>query len=239
MKLFAGTALTALLASGAALAEPNGWYGAVDAGWNMFGDEPRVTSSTLPAAEFDLGVENGWAGFGRIGYRFNPSWRLELEGGYRSGSLVSADRADYASPVPPTAICSPAYTGANACGGPDGDVRATTLMANLIYDFPSTFFGMRPYVGVGAGVNRVNTDLNGRIGQNAAVAIIADDSSTALAGQAIAGIAWAVSDRANIDLTYRYLRSGFDFETSASSPASSLGVMDGDYESHTVSLGLR
>ena len=57
IKLFAGVAIAALLSAGAAAAEPNGWYGAVDAGWNIFGDEPRAVST--PGAVFDLGVENG------------------------------------------------------------------------------------------------------------------------------------------------------------------------------------
>jgi len=237
-RLFAGAAIAALLSAGAASAEPNGWYGAIDAGWNMFGDEP-VATSTTPSADFDLGVENGWAAFGRLGYRFNPNWRVELEGGHRTGDFVSADRADYGLPAPPTAICSPAYTGANACGGPEGDLNATTLMANVIYDFGPSYFGMRPFVGLGLGVNRVNTEFAGRIGQNPAATISADDSSTSFAAQALAGVAWAVSDRANIDVTYRYLRSEFDFDSSVSSAPAALGAFDGDYDSHTVTLGLR
>ena len=46
IKLFTGVAAAALLCAGAASAEPLGWYGAVDAGWNMFGDEPRALSTT-------------------------------------------------------------------------------------------------------------------------------------------------------------------------------------------------
>ena len=149
IKLFAGAAIAALLSAGAASAEPTGWYGAVDAGWNMFGDEPRALSTT-PRAAFDLGVENGWAAFARIGYRFDENWRVELEGGHRSGDLVSADRADYSSPVPPSAICSPSYTTLTAiCGGPDGELTATTLMVNVLYDFGPSYFGARPIVGMG------------------------------------------------------------------------------------------
>jgi opacity protein-like surface antigen len=54
-------------------------------------------------------------------------------------------------------------------------------------------------------VNRVNVDTVGRLRQNPGVTFAADDSSTKFAAQAIAGLAWAVGDRANIDLTYRYL----------------------------------
>ena len=175
IKLFAGAAIAALLSAGAASAEPTGWYGAVDAGFNMFGDEPRALSNT--GAVFDMGVENGWAGFARIGYRFDENWRVELEGGHRSGDLISADRADYASPVPPTAICAPSYTGITPCGGPEGDLSATTLMVNVLYDFGPGYFGARPFVGLGAGVNRVSTRFDGRIGGAPGVVISADDSS--------------------------------------------------------------
>ncbi len=81
-KLFAGAAIAALLSAGAASAEPNGWYGAVDAGWNLFGDELQVQSTT-PAAAFDLGVENGWAAFGRIGYRCARGYLVAKRSLYR------------------------------------------------------------------------------------------------------------------------------------------------------------
>ena len=53
-------------------------------------------------------------------------------------------------------------------------------------------------------------------------------------------MAWAISDRANIDLTYRYLTGDAEFATTSSNAAFSQGVFEGDYDnSHTVTLGLR
>jgi len=126
------------------------------------------------------------------------------------------------------------------CYSPEGDITSTTLMANVIYDFGYSAWGVRPFVGLGVGANHVNTDTVGRLRQNPAVAFAADDSSTKFAAQAIAGLAWSVSDRANIDLTYRYLTGDASFNTFTSSAANSFGEMDGDYDqSHTVTLGLR
>src|SRR5690606_905988 len=92
-----------------------------------------------------------------------------------------------------------------ACEGPEGDVTATSLMMNVIYDFGNADSAMRPFIGLGAGVNRVNTEFLGTYAVNRAVVVGADDSSTDLAAQAIAGLAWSLSDRASLDLTYRYL----------------------------------
>ena len=71
---------------------------------------------------------------------------------------------------------------------------------------------LRPFIGLGAGVNRVNTEFLGTLGGNRTVGVGADDSSTELAAQVIAGLAFAISDRANLDLTYRYLMSNIEFD---------------------------
>jgi outer membrane protein OmpA-like peptidoglycan-associated protein len=113
-------------------------------------------------------------------------------------------------------------------------------MANVIYDFGSEYWGVRPFVGLGVGVNRVNTDLIGTLRQPVrTTTFVADDSSTKFAAQAIAGLAYAIGDRANIDLTYRYLTGDMEF-ASVTSGAPALGTWEGDYDqSHTVTLGLR
>ena len=83
VKLLAGVAMAGLFAAGAASADPNGWYGAIDAGYHMADAET--------AAGFDIEVDDDWAGFARLGYRFTPNWRVELEGGYRPGEVESID----------------------------------------------------------------------------------------------------------------------------------------------------
>ena len=233
LKLLAGVALAGIFAAGAASAEPDGWYGAVDAGFHTMEDGINAESQTT-GNNFDFEVNDGWAAFARLGYRFNPNWRVELEGGYRSGD-VGKVRAVSGN----NGVCNvtPATGG---CFSPDGDIESTTLMANVIYDFGWEYWGVRPFVGLGAGVNHVNTDIVGRHRNNRLVGFAADDSSTKFAAQAIAGLAWAISDRANIDLTYRYLTGDAEFNTFTSVPAYNQGVLEGDYDnSHTVTLGLR
>ena len=48
VKLLAGVAMAGLLSAGAAAAEPNGWYGAIDAGYHSLGDVETVSPTTGP-----------------------------------------------------------------------------------------------------------------------------------------------------------------------------------------------
>ncbi|WP_154726931.1 outer membrane protein, partial [Brevundimonas mediterranea] len=203
LKLLASVAVAGLFAAGAASAEPNGWYGAIDAGYHMIDDINAESSTT--GANWNYEVNDGWAAFARLGYRFNPNWRVELEGGYRSGDIGTVRAVSGTQ-----GLCNltPATGG---CFSPEGDIESTTLMANVIYDFGYEAWGIRPFVGLGAGVNHVNTDTVGNLRANRGASFGADDSSTEFAAQAIAGLAWAVGDRTNIDLTYRYLTGDASF----------------------------
>ncbi|MGH7021809.1 MAG: outer membrane protein, partial [Brevundimonas sp.] len=231
--ILASSAAAALaLSAGAASAEPNGWYGAVDAGYQIIDDVNAESSTT--GAHWDWEVNNGWAAFARLGYRFNPNWRVELEGGYRSGDIGTVRAVE--NGVPGLCNLTPA---AGPCHSPEGDIESTTLMGNVIYDFGYSAWGIRPFVGLGVGVNHVKTDTVGNIRGNRGATFTADDSSTKFAAQAIAGLAWSISDRANIDLTYRYLTGDMAFDSNTVGGVQ-YGEWEGSYDqSHTVTLGLR
>ncbi|AQR63015.1 cell envelope biogenesis protein OmpA [Brevundimonas sp. LM2] len=237
IKLLASVAAMGLMAAGAASAEPDGWYGAVDAGYHFAQGQYNVEAAGN-GVNWQIDANDGWAAFARLGYRFNPNWRVELEGGYRSGDVGTIR---HSTGTVPSGVCN--FTPATgACFSPEGDVESTTLMANVIYDIGGEYWGVRPFVGLGVGVNRVNTDFTGTIRGQRGVSIVADDSSTKFAAQALAGLSYAVGDRANIDLTYRYLTGEFEFDTTTSSAlaVNNYGTFEGDYDdSHTVTLGLR
>ncbi|TFW00654.1 porin family protein, partial [Brevundimonas sp. S30B] len=236
--ILASSAAGALaLSAGAASAEPNGWYGAIDAGWHTI--DPLALESSATGVEWDWEVNDGWAAFARLGYRFNPNWRVELEGGYRSGDIGTVRRG---SDVAPSGLCN-VTPATGPCHSPEGGITATTLMANVIYDFGTEFWGLRPFVGLGAGINHVSTDAYGIVRtpvRTPADVFGADDSSTKFAAQALAGVAFALGERANIDLTYRYLIGDMSFDTTTFTPTTNFGTWDGEYKnSHTVTLGLR
>ncbi|WP_292180187.1 outer membrane beta-barrel protein, partial [Brevundimonas sp.] len=129
------------------------------------------------------------------------------------------------------------------CFSPEGDIESYTLMANVIYDFGYEAWGVRPFVGLGAGANQVQTKTTGTLRANRSATFAVDDKSTKFAAQAIAGLAWAIGDRTNIDLTYRYLTGDASWVSSTVGTgvgATAFGTWDGDYDqSHAVTLGLR
>ena len=90
-RLLAGTASVVLLGlAGPAMADPDGWYGALDLGYHWQEDLGTFSEGNAPDGgpyNFNWSTESTWAGFARLGYRFNPNWRVELEGGYRPGDI--------------------------------------------------------------------------------------------------------------------------------------------------------
>ena len=68
--ILATSAVGALaLSAGVANAEPNGWYGAVDAGYHTIDTIESYSSRT--GQLFDFEVQDDWAAFARLGYRFD------------------------------------------------------------------------------------------------------------------------------------------------------------------------
>ncbi|MBL0947834.1 MAG: cell envelope biogenesis protein OmpA, partial [Brevundimonas sp.] len=54
VKLLASVAAVGIFAAGAASAEPNGWYGAIDAGWHKVNDVYAVDSLAGNGWEFEI-----------------------------------------------------------------------------------------------------------------------------------------------------------------------------------------
>jgi OOP family OmpA-OmpF porin len=45
----------------------------------------KATSST--GYNWTFSQDEDWAGFGRVGYKFSPNWRVEAEYGYRNSDI--------------------------------------------------------------------------------------------------------------------------------------------------------
>src|SRR5690348_10778508 len=86
-----GAVVALLMASAAWAAEPDGWYAAWDVGAHWDNGSHSIVSDDLKPnglpARWKLHTKTDWAAFARLGYRFDPNWRAELEFGYRNGSL--------------------------------------------------------------------------------------------------------------------------------------------------------
>ncbi|HEX8570172.1 MAG TPA: OmpA family protein [Caulobacteraceae bacterium] len=259
----AATAAAALAAASGASAQipffgdmTNGLYVAGDIGLHRA--DLETTSSAFLGRELNYGIDDDWAGFARIGYRFNENIRFELEGGWRPGEIESVRGQANAVPA---GLCTPGVrrTAANpTCGPVQGEVNATTLMLNALFDFDFDFgvFGQSivPFIGAGIGAAEVHNKVMGQLGlvppgQEPYQNLEVDDTERALAYQGIIGVAWALTPNLSLDLTGRYLRTNdFEFGTvtrNASAPAeggtgiTNLGFLEGNYEDTSVTLGLR
>ncbi|MGE0254031.1 MAG: OmpA family protein [Alphaproteobacteria bacterium] len=147
----------------------------------------------------------GLTAIGAIGYGFEPGFRLEAEFGWRRNEIDKA-------------------TGATATG----NSRVESLMANLAWDI-DLGGSLTPYVGAGAGVARFAYDGVGTLsGQSV------DDTDSVIAYQALAGMAYAVSDGTEITLDYRFFAADDpEMRTTTGTAVST------EYMSHALLVGLR
>ncbi len=248
MKFLAGVVTVAAFAASSASAQ-TGWYGAVDLGWHVAGDMSTTSSANLGGAPADwrLSTDDDWGGFARLGYRMNDKWRVELELGYRGADFTGA-RGSASQVVPEICISGVTRTAAApSCKSPAGDFSTSTGMVNVLYDFAPEA-AISPFVGVGVGAARAAVDMTGQFSNvqgaittaNPAVQNFAiDDSDTALAYEGLAGLAWKVTDRVNVDLTYRYLATaGLDLASTGSN-ALRPGALGGKYKDQSLTFGLR
>ncbi len=229
-------AAAALMAAGTACAEPDDTppplrsYVALDAGYHApmtidahsFGPAP----DGLPF-EWNYKLNPDWALFGRVGHRFTPHLRGEIEFGVREGNInsivspglegangLSALRpqtpfqlCDHTTAPPPCAkIERPSLNWAEAYHG----------MVNAIYDFAPEK-RLQPFVGAGVGFYHLQFDAHfffsgvpGPIGPtNPATQELQLGGSVArgtqFAYQAIGGFSYRLRRRLNLDVTYRYI----------------------------------
>ncbi|MGC1303961.1 MAG: outer membrane beta-barrel protein, partial [Caulobacteraceae bacterium] len=256
--LLAGAALAAVLAAtGGAQAQPfdflnmgattapppNGFYLGVDGGWHELNNGGIGTSSSNNAPDgspygwkFSPSKGGSWAAFGRVGYQFTPNWRVELEGGYRDSDLRrvigSADRAQ------PIGICGVGST--SSCLKTYGNANVITVMGNAIYDAFPTWI-VHPFVGAGVGIARLDIKDFGQFSGGAPGQTLSiNDTDTAFAYQAFAGLSYHATHRLNVDLKYTWLDTGADMKWgSTGSGAIQPGTFRGHYNDSAVTIGLR
>lgn len=203
--------------------DPNAFYSIVN---QYLGD--TVTGSSMENAFF------GGAGIGcGSGSR---GLRGEFMLGYTGHRKIDGQPMIWNGPAGPLGVApspivndDPLHTG----------VKSYTGMFNAYYDF-GNFGGITPYLGagVGASYNRMsevwftdNVNLPNRI---------EGDSKLSLAWSLMAGIGWQVSDRAVLDIGYRYM----DYGKAQSGKIDSAGFVNpavriDDMTAHEIKVGLR
>jgi outer membrane protein OmpA-like peptidoglycan-associated protein len=191
--------------AGTASAQTDGWYYGAEAGANFV---PKLAFAT-PVNSWTQQQDTGYAVMGQVGYGFGP-WRAEGEIGWRSNDINSF---------------------ANGSGNlnPGGSLGGVSFMFNLLHDF-KTNSNWTPYIGAGIGDIHLSADQITASGLK-----VTNDVNDQFAYQAIAGIAYRLTDAMSIRADYHYLRSSTASFTL--NPAYDSGFATSPYSAHTIMVG--
>jgi OmpA-OmpF porin, OOP family len=214
-------------------AHNQGWYVGIEAGANWIGDNDysfddesihggaAKMSSVLMGPSNSLSFDTGWAALGTVGYGFEKNWRVEFEVGYRSNDV----EAYFAGTAPtwtfPEDFKTPRYDSRSA------EFDEWTFMVNVVYDVPLTD-KLDLNIGVGAGADLADFDDNSSV----------SDDDWNFAYQGIVGLSYALNDRLDLTLTYRYLN--VDSPSFSGVNGKNIETYDlDDVEKHSLTVGLR
>lgn len=216
MTLLGGAALVALAAPALA-GELRGTYFAIEAGANWVSDENLLRTLTPvgppTTTTFSADFDTGWAILGSVGYAFANNVRAELEVGYRANGIDQLVSS----------------------GGPvtsPGDLDEFTLMVNVLYDFHINK-KLSLSLGAGAGADFARLDVP---------SFPLDEDDWVFAYQGILGLNYAIGERTQLFLNYRYFRAEEPDYTNfitVPAPATQRVTFLGDLEKHTATLGIR
>ena len=211
-----GAAAVLALTTPASAGRLTSWYGVFEGGASAIQDfdiSQYATPAPVPVLS-TLETDIGWAALASVGYAYNNGWRVELEGGYRHNEFDQL--------VDAVGVGVPA----------DGSLGEYTLMANVLYDFPSVS-GVTLSVGGGVGADYARIDAG-------ALATPVQDDRVSLAFQAVAGLSMQMTSWLDLVLNYRYLYvTDFEFSDAAAVPPNINHLDTEDLQKHTLTMGLR
>jgi len=222
--LLGTVAALSLIAAQESSARHQGWYVGIEAGANWIDDTDFTQDFTYqdefladvelaavgPSYPEAINFDTGWAALGTVGYAFDNNWRIEGELGYRSND------ADVNF-----------YFGGKQSYATSGDLTEYTAMVNVLYDIP---VAEKLNFTVGAGVGADFSKFDDGDGLK--------DDDVSFAYQAIAGLSYALTDRLDLTLTYRYLHVNSPEYSESFGGYTEAYALD-DLEKHTVTVGLR
>ncbi len=197
--------------------------------------------------------ENG--AFGEIGAGCglamgNPGrgFRGELMFGFRGDREIYGEPGDYN--IDYVIVPDPAGPATPPAGHPDDpatpvedplhtSIRSYTMMFNMYKDL-GQFGRVTPYVGAGIGAAYHMVDETYFTGNYALPARITGNNDLSFAWSLMAGVGYQISDRAVLDLGYRYIDLG-SAETGRSDSAGFVNpaVQIDDISAHEIKVGLR
>lgn len=199
-----GTALAIALPTAAMAAE--GFYVGAAGGvnWTRDADFNDLVAGASTKADYKVGGVVGLS----AGYASAMGLRGEVEVDWRW-----RNKTDGFSNLAPGATMS-------------GKTSSWAFMGNVLYDI-NTGTAITPYIGVGAGIARVKSEVSSNFGYRFS------DSDVVFAYQGIVGAAYNVTNNIAITADYRY------FGTAKPKYDGPFGTVESEYRNHTVMVGLR
>ena len=211
--LLLGAAAALILSAPATARMPDGWYLSLEGGANWVEDWSVTQFSFPDGPDSDIGsvgFDTGWAVLATVGYNFGR-WGAEFETGYRKNKLDAF-----------TLTGDPASIDALELG-------EASFMANVLYNHPVT---ERITLSFGAGAGADFAQMEVTSGGSSA-----DDEHWSFAYQGLARLNYAVGQRSELFMAYRYFRASdpsFDFN-----PNIDARLEGDDFIKHTATLGFR
>jgi outer membrane protein OmpA-like peptidoglycan-associated protein len=217
---------TASLLAGSALAQTsttssNWWdmdswmsggapYVGAKVGGNFMAEDTRLRPRTFDATGSAV-YRDGYIGALEGGYAFNNGFHLEIEGSDRYNDVQHVR---------------------DGLGGGRGSMRQYAAMGNILYEVPSSMFGLdlpvTPYIGVGAGMSDY-TPYHIRGNNFPYPGYIGGPDKWGFAYQGIAGVSYNIDYNLSLSVEYRYFS-----RTDENYPQ---GVAN-DYQSHSALIGI-
>jgi opacity protein-like surface antigen len=226
-------------------------YGRADVGYAASGDPEISWAQTVPVGGTGpngegpgehvtddvatLSFDNTWFGAigGGCGWGGSRGIRAEVMLGYHGSRKIDGEPAfpwfdpDGAGPLPPED--DPLHT----------DISSYSFMLNLYKDL-GTHAGFTPYLGAGIGAAYNMMDDVYFTGNPALINQIRGDEDLAFAWSLMAGVGYQLSERAILDVGYRYLNLGsVESGTVDSAGFFNPAVNVDDIDSHEIKVGLR
>ncbi|HUY68754.1 MAG TPA: OmpA family protein [Alphaproteobacteria bacterium] len=176
-------------------------------GAGVIGSQPIDSTANVGSTNNKVDYDFGWGVLGELGYAWHDGWRTEGEFAYARSNVNKV----------------------NGVTENSGRINNLYLMGNLYYDF-QTGTRWTPYVGGGLGLAAPDADHIGVLSNGGDL----NDSDFQFAYQAIAGVAYELTDHLALSADYRYVGTTDPvFKTTAGGT----GVIDN--QSHNVVLTLR
>jgi OOP family OmpA-OmpF porin len=190
-----------------------------------FGPSPVQSPLMGAGAEFDW----GFVGVVGLGWGFGNGLRAEIEGNYRQNDTSSYKYDNIA------------YPGAN------GTAMSYGAMLNVLYDIDlgGMLGGLTPYVGAGVGAiwhEYKNVGSRAPFFGTVTNIDVYNGTSSAFAGQAIAGLSLPISTVPGLSATaeYRYIMTaGHNFDSNTVFGINLKASADVDNVNHSLLIGLR